>query len=157
MKLFAPSLGLLALVVSVNAQYFSDGWSPGQAQTTQEAPPPAVTSAPQKQADTFSERLSPSKILSYFDFNKVLASPPSIALFSRLGINVTERLEAAFPTKFWDERVTLITDDNYNDLIVNELLTEQEEQDRTWILIMCVPNIVLSLPLKYLLIFYKVP
>ncbi|KAF8632307.1 hypothetical protein AX15_001931 [Amanita polypyramis BW_CC] len=64
--------------------------------------------------------------------NSVLTSGPVTSLFARLGINITETLE---PPKYWDERVPLITDDNYHDIIVNEQLTEEEQQARTWAII----------------------
>ena len=65
-------------------------------------------------------------------------SPPAVALFGRLGVNITERMQGALEggSQQWDQRIPLITDDNYNDLIVNESLTEQEEKDRTWLIVM---------------------
>ena len=38
----------------------------------------------------------------------------------------------------WDERIPLITDENYGELIVNETLTAQEERERIWFLIVYV-------------------
>ena len=38
----------------------------------------------------------------------------------------------------WDERIPFITDENFEELIVNEPLTEQEEKDRLWFIVMCV-------------------
>ena len=47
----------------------------------------------------------------------------------------------------WDPRVQLVTDDNWDELIVNEELTEEEEERRTWFLVMCAcfPSIDASL------------
>jgi hypothetical protein len=73
-----------------------------------------------------------------FDTNKLLTSGPSVALFNRFGINITEKVAAS--TNIWDERIPLITDDNYEDLVVNEILTEQEEADRVWIIVISVTS-----------------
>ena len=132
--------GLLSLVVVVNAQYFSAGWSPGQP-TTSEAPPAATFTPNQQTAGAEAPKDPPtlSSIWSMLDLNNLLATGPSVALFSRLGINITDKLEAVLQeSKLWDERIPMITDHNYNDLIVNEPLTEQEERDRTWVISMYV-------------------
>lgn len=135
MRFSVLSLGLYILVAtSVNAQYFSAGWTPGQ-------PVPdthAKGDIPQEPGHKVSpQRITPSSIVNFFDITTLLSSPLSVSLFSKLGINITERLESALEkTKVWDNRVPLITDDNYHDLIVNEPLTPQEEQDRTWIIVM---------------------
>jgi len=132
--------GLLCLVAVVNAQYFSAGWSPGQP-TTPEAPPAATFTPNQQTTETEAPKDPPtlSTIWSMLDLNKLLSTGPSVDLFSRLGINITNKLEAALQeSKLWDERIPMITDHNYNDLIVNEPLTEQEERDRTWVISMYV-------------------
>jgi len=64
--------------------------------------------------------------------NRFLTSGPVASLFARLGVNITKTLEQP---NYWDERIPLITDDNYNDVIVNEPLTDEELQDRTWAII----------------------
>ncbi|KAF8345582.1 hypothetical protein F5887DRAFT_965740 [Amanita rubescens] len=64
--------------------------------------------------------------------NRFLTSGPVASLFARLGVNITKTLEQP---NYWDERIPLITDDNYNDIIVNEPLTDEELQDRTWAII----------------------
>jgi hypothetical protein len=129
------SLALLALLASSNAQYFSAGWSPGQKQpehqSLKEPEPVPVAAEPAK-------AITPLSLLKLFDTTTILKSGPSVALFNRFGINITERMETASLAKIWDERVPLITDDNYEDLIVNEALTEQEEVDRVWIIAMYV-------------------
>lgn len=135
MRFAAISLGALAFAASANAQYFSAGWAPGQPKSQTEAAP-IPTSVPQKEAPP-QRPFSPSGIASLFDITKLLGSAPAVSLFAQLGINITEKLEGAIErSKIWDERVTLITDENYQDLIVNEPLTAKEEQDRTWIIVM---------------------
>jgi hypothetical protein len=132
MKLY-PILGVLALAASIEAQYFSAGWAPGQP-IPEEASP---TSVPEKQAPA-NKRISPSSLASYLDLSKLLTSEPAVALFGRFGINITEKVQGAIELSKnrWDERIPLITDDNYEDLIVNEALTEEEEKERTWIIAM---------------------
>jgi hypothetical protein len=131
------SLVLLALLASSNAQYFSAGWSPGQKQPEHQSlkqPEPVPVAAEPVKATT------PLSLLKLFDTTTILKSGPSVALFNRFGINITERMESASLAKIWDERVPLITDDNYEDLIVNEALTEQEEIDRVWIIAISVTS-----------------
>ena len=134
------SFTLLAFLASANAQYFSAGWSPGQKQPEPQErvaskPPVPVAAEPAKATP-----MTPLSLLNLFDTSKILKSGPSVALFNRFGVNITERMETASLSKIWDERVPLITDDNYDDLIVNEALTEQEEIDRVWIIAMYVSS-----------------
>jgi hypothetical protein len=132
-KYYLPSsimrlLPLLALPPLVAAQYFSAGWQPGQPAPESQSPPaPTYTPSPQS-----------SKGLSdLFSLNTLLTLPPVASLFDRFGINITERV-ALSTADLWDERIPLITDSNYNDLIVNESLTEEEEENRVWLLVMYV-------------------
>ena len=86
--------GLLSLATVVNAQYFSAGWSPDQP-TTPEAP--AATFTPNQQtAETEAPKDPPApfSIWSMLDLNNLLATGPSVTFFSRLGINITDKLEA---------------------------------------------------------------
>lgn len=132
MKLSA--LLLAALCVPASAQYFSEGWAPGKAvpTATQAAPAfdpskhtAAAAAAPPAQADGF--------------LGKLLTTGPLGTLLGRAGVNVTERLAAAQQSlELWDPRIPIISDDNYKDIIVNEELTEEEERDRVWFLVMCV-------------------
>lgn len=125
MKVFA---GILCIVLAVHAEVFqySSGWSPGQ-KPTQVAPP---SSAP-----TYSPSpAQPGK----FGWSSLLTSGPIGSLLSRSGINVTEKLaEAQEKSKLpWDDRITMITDSNYEELIFNEeFVTPEEEAERVWFII----------------------
>ncbi|KAG6832353.1 hypothetical protein H0H87_001817 [Tephrocybe sp. NHM501043] len=141
MKFSAFSLGLCVFAAaSVNAQYFSAGWTPGQAAPSPELTPVDTAAVPEDTPSKVApQRITPSTIVNFFDVTKLLSSELSVSVFSQFGINITERLESAIEkTKVWDSRVPLITDDNYQDLIVNEPLTPKEEQDRTWIIVISV-------------------
>ncbi|KAJ6560308.1 hypothetical protein B0H19DRAFT_945759 [Mycena capillaripes] len=129
MKLF----GVLALAATaVNAQYFSAGWTPGQAVTAEPSTPSfAGSGAPPRQKAEPQESFSLSSLL---DMNKILSSGPIKGLFEKAGINITERLEAAAVMP-WDERVPLITDNNYFDMVVNEPMSEEEEEKRVWCIV----------------------
>ena len=131
------SFTLLALLASANAQYFSAGWSPGQKQPE---PQQRVASKPVPVAAEPAKATPLLSLLNLLDTTKILKSGPSVALFNHFGINITERMETASLAKIWDERVPLITDDNFDDLIVNEALSEQEEIDRVWIIAMYVSS-----------------
>ncbi|KAF9057814.1 hypothetical protein BJ165DRAFT_1329112, partial [Panaeolus papilionaceus] len=122
---------------SVNASYFSAGWAPGQKVET--AATPAATFNPQSTA-TAPPQATPFSLASLLDINNLLTSGPAVALFKNFGINITERVQQVAERKIWDERVQLITDDNFDELITNEPLTEQEERDRVWILAITVTS-----------------
>jgi hypothetical protein len=130
MRLHTLALIPLALVAPSCAQYFSAGWTPGQAVPTETSSPPSFEPGtaplpPPRQGE------------SRFSLSYMLSNGPVSQLFNRLGINITERLEAAKAnSEIWDNRIPLITDDNYNDLLVNEVLTTEEEKNRVWFLIM---------------------
>ncbi|RXW25174.1 hypothetical protein EST38_g694 [Candolleomyces aberdarensis] len=130
MKVNAALLGGLLTLCSipVQAQYFSEGWKPGQAvQDTATAANPASTgwSPGQKSGSDSSEGTSASS----FDFNTFLVST-----LNKLGFNVS--LPEATGHGLWDERIPLITDANYQDLIVNEeFASDEEASKRTWALI----------------------
>ena len=128
-----PAVSLLALVASASAQYFSAGWSPGQKQPETQSQEEPVETIPAPAAEPVKAQIT--SLFNSFDINKILTSEPSVSFFNRLGINITERVEASL-ANIWDERVPLITDDNYEDIIVNETLTEQEEKDRVWVIVM---------------------
>ena|SRR6266404_3049555 len=130
MRLIAFAFIALTLAPPSSAQYFSAGWAPGQAvpTVTPDIPPfdPKTTSLP-----------PPREGESRFSLSYLLSTGPVAQVFNRFGINITERLEAAKNnSEIWDNRVPLVTDDNYHDLIVNEVLTEEEEKSRVWLLIM---------------------
>ncbi|KAJ6536732.1 hypothetical protein DFH09DRAFT_1178621 [Mycena vulgaris] len=123
---------LLALAATAHAQYFSGGWVPGQAATAESAAPSAGGGGvPTSQKAQPAERFSFSTL---FDINKILTSGPIKGLFEKAGINITERLEAAAVSP-WDTRVPLITDENYHDMVINEAMTEEEERDRVWVIV----------------------
>ena len=146
MKLSAALLPTLLYATSASAQYFSAGWQPGRpaesaapvpayafdppAQAQPPTPPPAGASTPDDPA-----RPGMQKQLGMVD--KVLLSGPVRSLAGRFGLNMSDVVErgAQLP---WDPRIPLITDENYDEMIVNEVMSEEEEKDRTWFLIMCV-------------------
>lgn len=69
--------------------------------------------------------------MSFLD-NLVTVGPLG-ALSSLIGLNIT-----GTPSATWDERIPLITDENYAEMIVNETLTPEEEKERVWFLIITV-------------------
>ncbi|KAI0080869.1 hypothetical protein K474DRAFT_1657374 [Panus rudis PR-1116 ss-1] len=143
MKLTTGFLALLAFASTASAQYFSQGWQPGQpvsqdapaadtpsAQPGASVPPPADGSTPNPQA-------TPA-VKSPFDFTRILETGPVSSLLGKVGVNVSKALEDArskVAAKIWDERIPLITDDNYEELIVREEMTPEEEKKRLWFVI----------------------
>lgn len=127
MRLQALSLGLLAITGVANAQYFSAGWTPGQPIPTE--PAAAPTSWPQTSPEAGSNHASaPSKFL-----DELVTVGPVSAIMSLVGLNISGTRDFD-----WDERIPLITDSNYQDVIVNEELSTEEEEKRVWFLIITV-------------------
>ena len=70
------------------------------------------------------------------DLTNIFLLPPVVSLAERFGINVTERLAEVKARKVWDERIPLITDENYESMVVHEDMTPEEEAERVWFAIM---------------------
>jgi len=134
MKLSAAAFSLFLFVSTTNAQYFSVGWSPGQKVSSQSTPAESVASSSSQTAVPAATENTPSTWTPNSFIEKLLASGPAVALLSSLGLNVS----AALNEKLWDERIQLITDENYQDVIVNETLTPKEEKERAWVILMYV-------------------
>ncbi|THH11717.1 hypothetical protein EW145_g476 [Phellinidium pouzarii] len=101
---------------------------------------PTSTGTASPAAPEASSAAQPTSKGSLFDLSTYLESGPVRALFSRAGVNISEKLEVAREQeKIWDERVPLITDDNYEDLIIEEQFeTLEEEKDRVWFIVISV-------------------
>ncbi|KAF7795553.1 hypothetical protein EIP86_006715 [Pleurotus ostreatoroseus] len=130
MKLVSLLLGPVLLTASTGAQYFSEGWKPGQpVQGTQdsEAAAPAYTAG----AVPLSAQQGGST--GSFDLSKLFTSGPVGSLLAKAGLNFSA---VNGTEEIWDPRIPLITDDNFDELIVNESLNPEEEAKRTWFLIM---------------------
>lgn len=130
----------LALVIAVSGQYLSEGWKPGQAVTatangyTSAAYSPHNSAVPNDDdTPTAYEGIS-----SLFDLTNILQSGPVKSLLDSVGVNITERLEAAKESaRIWDERIPLITDSNYQEIVLEEKFeTLEEERDRVWFFVM---------------------
>lgn len=124
---------LAGLVAAASAQYFSEGWVPGQ-QVTTTADVVQPTPAAQAEGDA-----PPApQAASQAGFMDTLAQGPVGSLLAKAGINLTAGMAAAklAEENMWDRRIPLIHDDNYDELIVQEPLTAEEEAERLWFLIM---------------------
>lgn len=139
MKLRTCVLSALALCTPlVRAQYFSEGWKPGQPVTqAYDAVPTGSFDPSQPQP----ERKAPPSLSGEGNWlERILTSGPITHMFEKTGVNITERLEAAHNARvqMWDQRIPLLTDDNWEELVVNETFSsEQEERDRVWFFVMC--------------------
>jgi hypothetical protein len=144
MKLLSPLLlfgTLFSFSTSVYAQYYSAGWQPGQGVGREDAgarewtpgdhpeahpPPPSETGAAPPAETTF-------------HWSKILTDGPIGDVLLKIGLNYTAAREEAEHRKanMWDRRIPLITDENYESLIVDETFSnEEEERERVWFLIM---------------------
>ena len=139
MKLLPVLTASLALALSAHAQYFSQGWQPGQPVTEEARPTLAHGGRAQQPVPTAAQGGKAGR----FDFKSVLTSGPVDFLASKMGLNMTEKLaqaEAAAKAEaeMWDPRIPVITDASYEEVIVREPLTLEEESERVWFLVMCV-------------------
>jgi hypothetical protein len=135
MKMNSILLTCAIWFVLVNAEAFkySAGWSPGQVTT-------ATTTTTDAAAHTFTVEKD-----AKFSWSSLLTSGPIGSLLSRSGINLTERLEEAKKRAVvpWDSRIPMIRDDNYEELIFNEIFaTPEEEKNRLWFLIVYVITVM---------------
>ncbi|EJD01361.1 uncharacterized protein FOMMEDRAFT_126226 [Fomitiporia mediterranea MF3/22] len=150
MRLSSFLTAVLPALSFVSAQYISEGWKPGEPvvkgqtgytyQTVETGPvPPAATDTPSAQQRRVNSdvKASVKRLSSLLSLESLLESGPVQALFGRAGVNITEKLEAArAQEKIWDERIPLLTDDNYEDLVVEEKFeTLEEEKDRIWFIV----------------------
>lgn len=126
MRPLAYVASFLSLTGLVNAQYFSAGWTPGQPVPSQTPSPAHVPHSP----STPTTQHGPGK-MSFLD--SLVTVGPLGAVSSLIGLNLT-----GAPSVTWDERIPLITDENYAEMIVNETLTAEEEKERVWFLIVTV-------------------
>jgi hypothetical protein len=144
MRLSSLLLPALALFTSgANAQYFSEGWKPGQAVLTVSTDSTTLsipTATPATTAPVRAKRLSEHvrDLGKYLDVNEILMLEPVAKIFNGFGVNITERVERARAelAGLWNLDIPLITDENYGSMIVNETLTEEQERERVWFLIM---------------------
>ena len=119
----------LVTVANGEAFQYSPGWSPGQTTTT--------TSSASAPESTSVEVAGSSS--GQFAWSSLLTSGPIGKLFASSGINMTEKLLEAQRTANdlpWDERIPMIRDDNFQQLIFNETFaTQEEEEARLWFLV----------------------
>ena len=147
MRLLVVLSGLLAACAPAAAQYFDEGWKPGmpvrdqppvqqyQGQQPFAVPPKAVPT--QEKSKTPLELYN--QVAEKLTVENVLGSGPAVALFDKFGINITDKLaNASKSLDVWDKRIPLITDDNFDEIIVNEEMSEEEARDRIWFLIVFV-------------------
>lgn len=125
-------LPFLATALLTSAQYLSQGWQPGQpASITQDDPAPVYTPGVEHPGTSSAS----SGLSELFSLHTLLTWSPVASLLEHLGVNITEHV-ALTRARLWDERITLITDDNFQELVVREPLTEEQVKDRVWIVIM---------------------
>lgn len=132
MKLATLLLASLTCASTASAQYFSRGWQPGESvpeETPVPTPQAAATNAP-------AQPKVPSS--SPFDLTRLLETGPLSSLFGKIGVNISSKLEEARlkTLNMWDHRIPLITDNNYDEIIVREQLSPEEEGRRLWFVVM---------------------
>ncbi|KAG8960389.1 hypothetical protein FRC03_006586 [Tulasnella sp. 419] len=77
------------------------------------------------------------------DVESILTSGPIASLLEKTGLNLAERYQEAKKKAAetgWLEDIPLITDQNYESLVVNEPLSMDEELRRVWFIEISMPN-----------------
>ncbi|EPQ59067.1 hypothetical protein GLOTRDRAFT_54755 [Gloeophyllum trabeum ATCC 11539] len=118
----------LFLAACVNGQYFSEGWAPGQPVPSAE-PEPVLQSSGYVSQKPREQAQGPGQ--------GILGS--LTGLLEKAGINVTDKLTAA-SGPLWDPRIPLITDNNYEELVVQEEMSEEEAAERVWFIVISVTS-----------------
>lgn len=130
---FTLLVTLLSFSTIVYAQYYSAGWQPGQ-----KAVPEDVDARKWAPGDTPEGNPPPPPTEMSFHWSRILTEGLIGDTLLKIGLNYTAAREEAERKKanMWDSRIPLITDDNYEKLIVNEAFSsEEEEKERVWFLI----------------------
>lgn len=121
---------LLATHAVLVSAYYSSGWSP---EGTKEADTPSPTPPLEGDAhDAQAPVVTGSS--SSFDWTDLLKKGPIGGLFELAGINVTQHLDAAkqrAAQKPYDTRVPMITDENYESLVLDPV----SGVNKTWFLV----------------------
>ncbi|EJU06203.1 hypothetical protein DACRYDRAFT_73553 [Dacryopinax primogenitus] len=149
---FSLALAAFSAISMVDAAYFSEGWKPGQAPPTQAIPPGSKQTSvpladflkPKAAADApprkgILELVQELQTMATDALTAPLKSGPVADIIQRTtGLNVSqaiERAKAAALQDKWDSRIKLITDDNWEDVIEYEQLSPEEEESRTWLIL----------------------
>lgn len=102
----------------------------------------ALTESTTSQAATSTPSSSP-----WFDWTRLVTSGPIHYLLTRAGVNITQHLDAVAQRtneKPWDSRIPMITDENWENMVLSEPLSPEEENDRTWFMVVCVPRFLVT-------------
>jgi hypothetical protein len=110
------------------------------------APSTSTLTAP---TESTASPAAPSTLSSspWFDWTRLVTTGPIHHLLTLAGVNITQHLAAATQRaneKPWDTRIPMITDENWEHMVVNEPLSSEEEKDRTWFMVVCVPPFLVT-------------
>ncbi|CAE6428747.1 unnamed protein product [Rhizoctonia solani] len=124
------------------AQYFSEGWTPGQAVPTETVEAETITGTPTSTATPAAKWSWQEFSSKHLDFGKFVTEGPIATALSGIGFNATEQLELARQRALergWDERIPLLTDSNYETLVKNETFdTPEAAEKRTWFVVVTI-------------------
>ncbi|KAH7105635.1 hypothetical protein BKA62DRAFT_690379 [Auriculariales sp. MPI-PUGE-AT-0066] len=146
----ALALSLLVSAASVAAQYVSSGWQPGQTPRVvrmrdtgydpanpyrpNPAPPADAQTDQQQQQQPVQETPKHSKATGGF-WVQLFSSGPLADFAQKVGVNVSRVVERQHIDDAWDRRIPLIYDEDFNETVVHEVMTREEEEDRVWALV----------------------
>lgn len=120
----------------VHAGYFSEGWNPDDQSTTTSALSGIPTQNPEEHTGT------PAHTHGFqfpaLNLESLLVSGPIASVIAKTGINITQKLqEASIQTgqTRWDQRIPLISDALYQEMVTGEPLTLEDQEKSVWFFI----------------------
>ncbi len=134
----------VASTADADANHYSEDWdlsTAAEAAAAETAPSTSSLTALTESTTSLPAASAPSSS-PWFDWTRLVTSGPIYHLLTRAGVNVTQHLDAVTQRvneKPCDPRVPMITDENWEHMVLNESLSPEEEKDRTWFMVVCVP------------------
>ncbi|KAF9782229.1 hypothetical protein BJ322DRAFT_204669 [Thelephora terrestris] len=146
MKPLTPLLllvSLFSLLTFVYAQYYSAGWKPGQKVVGEDSDARewAPGDRPEEKTPPTSDIGATPPAETPFHWSQIFTQGPIGDALLKVGFNYSAARDEAERrmANMWDTRIPLVTDDNYEDLITNEIFpSEEEEKERVWFLIVTI-------------------
>ena len=137
----------VASAADADVNDYSEGWA-AEAAAAETAPSPSTFSltAPTESTTSLPAASTPPSS-PWFDWTRLVKSGPIYNLLTRAGVNITQHLDAVSQRvneKPWDPRIPMITDENWEDMVLNEPLFPEDEKGRTWFMVVCVPLLLVT-------------
>lgn len=135
----------VASAADADVNDYSEGWATEAAAA--ETAPSTFSLTALTESTTSLPAASTPPSSPWFDWTRLVKSGPIYNLLTRAGVNITQHLDAVSQRvneKPWDPRIPMITDENWEDMVLNEPLFPEDEKGRTWFMVVCVPLLLVT-------------